>query len=139
MRSPSRVGLTSGGRCSVGDPAFVCQHYEWAYPPGRKIDAATNVPGDDFRNRVANAGKPTTSPGDDDMGPWVLIRPEDGVTWYITDGIWKRWVNDDLEAMILVNNNLATWDEDNQAPWPWPRQMVEDLCDVASLAKVDDV
>jgi len=37
----------------TGDPAKVCQHYEWA--PSRKIDAATNVSGTDFRNRVADA------------------------------------------------------------------------------------
>lgn len=40
----------------TGDPAMVCQHFEWCEPPGRKIDAATNVNGDQFRQLVANAG-----------------------------------------------------------------------------------
>jgi hypothetical protein len=33
----------------TGDVGMICQHAEWAQPPGRKIDAATNVPGDWFR------------------------------------------------------------------------------------------
>lgn len=33
-----------------GDPAYVCQHYEWA--PSRKIDMATNVDGSAFRDLV---------------------------------------------------------------------------------------
>jgi len=33
-----------------GDVSYVCQHSEWA--PGRKIDAATGVNGNDFRNMV---------------------------------------------------------------------------------------
>jgi len=36
-----------------GSPSMVCQHYEWA--PSRKIDAATNVPGEWFRELVADA------------------------------------------------------------------------------------
>jgi len=36
-----------------GDASMVCQHKEWA--PTRKIDAATNVDGNDFRNRYASA------------------------------------------------------------------------------------
>ena len=41
-----------------GDPAMVCQHREWA-SAGRKIDAATNVDGDEFRQRVGDADVPT--------------------------------------------------------------------------------
>jgi hypothetical protein len=37
-----------------GDPAYVCQHAEWA--PDRKIDAATGVNPDAFRNLVAAGG-----------------------------------------------------------------------------------
>ena len=114
----------------AGDVSMVCQHREWTT---RKIDMAEGVNGDAFRSLVAAARHPTP-PEVDDMGPWVLIRPEDGPTWWITDGIWKRWVNDPLEAQVLVNNNLATWDAKNQAPWPWPRQIVEDLKDVAELS-----
>jgi hypothetical protein len=51
-----------------GDVSYVCQHYEWA--SGRKIDAATNVPGDDFRNRVAHGRAPEPPP--DDLPPWEL-------------------------------------------------------------------
>jgi hypothetical protein len=42
----------------TGDPAYVCQHREWT---SRKIDAATNVDGADFRNRVAAARNPDES------------------------------------------------------------------------------
>lgn len=36
-----------------GDVGMVCQHYEWTT---RKIDAATNVDGNEFRNLVAHGG-----------------------------------------------------------------------------------
>ena len=39
-----------------GDPAYVCQHREWT---SRKIDAATNVDGNEFRQRVGDADMPT--------------------------------------------------------------------------------
>jgi len=39
-----------------GDVANVCQHREWT---SRKIDAATNVDGDDFRRRVEDADMPS--------------------------------------------------------------------------------
>lgn len=117
-----------------GDVANVCQHYEWAKPQGRKIDAATNVPGEWFRDlvRAWRTNDPDPDPEDDDMRG-VIIRPEDGVTWYITDGLWKRHVNDPLEAQVLVNNKLATWDAANAAPWPWPRAIVDDLKDITFL------
>jgi len=38
-----------------GNPAMVCQHREWTT---RKIDTATNVDGDRFRDLVANAAAP---------------------------------------------------------------------------------
>lgn len=38
---------------SSPDPNLTCQHYEWA--PSRKIDLATEVDGNGFRQRVANA------------------------------------------------------------------------------------
>lgn len=50
-----------------GNPGMVCQHAEWAKPAGRKIDAATNVPGDWFRELVADAAsgvKPPPPPED---------------------------------------------------------------------------
>jgi len=58
------------------DVGMVCQHYEWA--SGRKIDAATNVNGNTFRQYVADAraGRgptPAPEPPDDEEDDLIIF------------------------------------------------------------------
>ena len=107
-----------------GDPEMVCQHKEWA--PSRKIDFATNVDGNNFRQRVADARKPPEPEkpklvqGDDEM--FTLFYVKDGTdlgTYYVmtpwsVDNIdWESGLNMDLDSPALyavVVPNQATWD-----------------------------
>jgi hypothetical protein len=61
----------------TGDPANVCQHREWTYNPAtgssRKIDAATNVDGADFRQRVADARRPPPSSAGRTPGSRLIV------------------------------------------------------------------
>jgi N-acetylmuramoyl-L-alanine amidase-like protein len=65
------------------DAATVCQHYEWA--PSRKIDAATNVEGNAFRDRVAHALAGESQGEDDDMpkGAQMLATTPSGKGYWI--------------------------------------------------------
>jgi len=56
----------------TGDPANVCQHREWT---SRKIDVATNVPGDDFRARVAAARQPAAPLPMEDDDVYLVANP----------------------------------------------------------------
>jgi hypothetical protein len=64
----------------TGDPGMVCQHREWTT---RKIDAATNVDGDDFRALVARYRNPDDE--DDDMrATFDLLRDKrDNKLWRV--------------------------------------------------------
>lgn len=62
-----------------GDPAMVCQHYEWA--PTRKIDAAQNVDADAFRQMVAERGGATGGGGDPHAAAKYLLEQSMFVMW----------------------------------------------------------
>jgi hypothetical protein len=82
-----------------GDPSMVCQHSEWT---SRKIDFATNITGDGFRDMVANAGKPAPAPiGDDDVS--AAVEGSDGRV-FATDGITKRHIEtrQQLNELALI-------------------------------------
>ena len=78
-----------------GDVANVCQHREWT---DRKIDMATNVNGDDFRRRVADARKPPPPPKTEEvpMAAFTAMSTE-GNTWLFEDERYTLIPNADLD------------------------------------------
>ena len=89
--------------------ANVCQHYEWAYPPGRKIDAATNVNGDDFRNRVANAGKPAPSAKSGSQHMMLVEQSSTGHMWLVESGGGKADEGDFGRRTLIPASEEAAW------------------------------
>jgi hypothetical protein len=80
-----------------GDVGMVCQHYEWT---SRKIDAATNVDGNDFRNRVAAGGG-----GDDFMAALSEAQQEE---MYRAVTNTDTWVNV-LHFAYDMEGQMTTW------------------------------
>lgn len=66
---------------------------------------------------------PTPTPEDDDVR--YLIKKANDPKWWITDGIFKRHVNDRAEALVLVNSKLCV--ADNGQPFVWPDAVVDDI------------
>ena len=68
-----------------GDPAMVCQHSEWTT---RKIDAATDVDPDRFRQLVATAAAPAPpepEPEEADMAGYpYIVQHANGMHYYVT-------------------------------------------------------
>jgi len=82
---------------------------------------------------------PPETEDEDDMGtPQYLVIDDDG-KWWVTGGIFKRYVNDRLEARILVNSKMAiadgTYSNGDPRPFRWPYLAIGDIRDVADLVK----
>ena len=99
----------------------VCQHYEWA--SGRKIDAATNVNGDVFRNLVsqARAGdlgpKPPLPPPpeDDDM---IMYVAKNQATMFLSGGrAAKLTSGDDIDALAAKDIDRVTLAHETYIEW----------------------
>lgn len=104
-----------------GDVANVCQHYEWTT---RKIDAATNVSGDDFRKRVKAAREPEPEPPKpkpmEGEGMFTLFYVEETQRYYtmtpwhigkiaIEDGYLLDSKSSGLYAVVVPTNEC--WNE----------------------------
>jgi len=69
------------------------------------------------------APKPPQPPEDDVKSH--IIKGDSKNEWYITDGIVKRYINDQHEAAGLVYVGLAIWN--NGKPFVWEQPIVDDL------------
>lgn len=110
--------------------------------PTRRTDPGAEFPWAGFLARYAALTDPTPQPPpqpeEDDMRH--LVKATDGPLkgrWYITDGILKRYVDDKVEALVLVNAKLCTAAGKDSGGYPiphdWPADVVEDLKDVREL------
>lgn len=81
--------------------SMVCQHFEWA--PGRKIDAATGVDGNRFRNYVVEYLHGTPAPTPPPVanvweGEMFGVKDTDGGIYLAGPGIWKHLNGDEWGA-----------------------------------------
>jgi hypothetical protein len=118
-----------------GDVSMVCQHFEWTT---RKIDAATNVNGNAFRNLVAQAKAgdlgPTPQPKpepepvpEEDTDMAVLVKAKGakaGSPWWIVNAMGRRWCNDTMEANTLIFLGMLEAQKNNQ-PFEWDQKQID--------------
>lgn len=80
--------------------SMVCQHFEWA--PARKIDAATGVDGNQFRNFVVEYLHGVPVPPVPVGGAWegelFAVKDTDGGIYLAGPGIWKHLNGDQWGA-----------------------------------------
>ena len=93
-----------------GDPAYVCQHREWT---SRKPDMATNVPGDEFRQRVRDA-RALRQEEPDDMTPeehaWLerAVKAAEGALAKATEVYERQVPEQTVRDDIVLNREIAT-------------------------------
>jgi len=115
---------------------YVCQHSEWA--PGRKIDAATGVDNNGFRQMVrdAQSGRPpeptpTPPPRPKDETMYALMQGDKSDAWWLTDFQTKRHMRSRDEAGYnLVQIRAAggvVADDGNSGPQKWPQTYVDGI------------
>ena len=91
----------------TGDVDMVCQHREWT---SRKIDAATNVDGNDFRRRVEEARRPTPLPtpipefGGHEM---FLVGHTSSGNWWLFEAGRRTLIGADI-ALYAAANGVPT-------------------------------
>lgn len=116
----------------------VCEHKDWA--PTRKIDKWDQT-GVDMQYRVVNILNGTTPPQPEpdwedimDTSNLRIAKTSSG-PWYVTDGIYKKWVNGRDYAGILISNFGATAQAgtgnpatlSDIVPFTWPDIVVNQL------------
>ena len=106
-----------------GDVSYVCQHYEWTT---RKIDAATNVNGNTFRQYVADAraGRgptPEPPPPPEDEEDYVIIFTCSGKPQYSLSGGKAAGIKSSSTSSAIQKlkgfGGLVTLDESTYNEW----------------------
>lgn len=136
----------------IPNPALrrVCQHKDWT---NRKIDKWDQT-GADMQNRVNNIlnGTPTPTPQPPPEQDWTEVMDTSNLRiaksstgpWYVTDGIYKKWVNGRDYAGILISNFGATAQAgtgnpatlSDIVPFTWPQIVIDNLLLVGPPAPV---
>lgn len=114
-RNRQDIAIRIGAACLRGvgatDAANACQHSEWSWPPGSKIDIATDIDADDFRARCTAVlqGEDVTTPEQmATLGQWMQdmrnsilsvltdTKPQDIPT---SKGLLAAWENDTRDVV----------------------------------------
>lgn len=106
-----------------GDPGMICQHYEWT---SRKIDAATNVNADAFRDMVATAmaGGFRPEPEEVDM-MFTVLAPDDGRPFAIcAPGVWIEANEEQVQALADAQLAAFPWTPTNARGY----DVIADIC-----------
>jgi hypothetical protein len=93
-------------------------HYEIVCTPA---DIRTGINWTTVKGYVAPAPEPVQE--DDEMQH--IIRGNADTRWYVTDGIWKRYISSKDDAAVLAYTGIAKWN--NGGPFVWPQASVDAL------------
>lgn len=91
-------------------------------------DAAVNLTAAEIEATFPQTQEPQQ---DDDMR--LLVKKSTHSSWWITDGITRRWVQSRGEAGTLVFSKLAAWD--NGEPVEYPAKILDKIPPVGDIPK----